>query len=43
MHQGRIVECGDAASVFAEPKHPYTQELLASMPSLESIYQQRFA
>jgi ABC-type glutathione transport system ATPase component len=43
MHQGRIVEHGDAASVFAGPKHPYTQELLASMPALESIYQQRFA
>ena len=43
MHAGKIVEHGPAANLFAEPQHPYTQELLAAMPSLESICQERFA
>lgn len=43
MHGGKIVEQGLAANLFAEPQHPYTQELLAAMPSLESICQERFA
>jgi oligopeptide/dipeptide ABC transporter ATP-binding protein len=32
MHLGRIVEIGDAASVFADPRHPYTQALLSAVP-----------
>lgn len=32
MHQGRIVEYGDAGQVFREPEHPYTQMLLAAEP-----------
>jgi ABC-type glutathione transport system ATPase component len=43
MHAGKIVEQGRASNVFAEPQHPYTQELLAAMPSLESICRERFA
>jgi len=43
MHQGRIVEHADVATIFAEPKHPYTQELLMAMPTLQSICQERFA
>lgn len=43
MQAGKIVEHGRAMNLFAEPKHPYTQELLAAMPSLESICQERFA
>jgi len=43
MHQGRIVEHAGVATIFAEPKHPYTQELLMAMPALESICQERFA
>lgn len=31
MYLGRIVEQGDAASVFAKPKHPYTTALLESV------------
>ncbi|MGW7054152.1 dipeptide ABC transporter ATP-binding protein [Streptomyces sp. NPDC054887] len=32
MHLGRIVELGDAASVFARPSHPYTHVLLSAAP-----------
>ncbi|MCC7283163.1 MAG: ABC transporter ATP-binding protein, partial [Acetobacteraceae bacterium] len=33
MRQGRIVEAGPAAGVFADPKHPYTQMLLEAEPT----------
>jgi peptide/nickel transport system ATP-binding protein len=36
MYAGRIVEIGDAAQVFTEPQHPYTQELLRSTISLST-------
>jgi microcin C transport system ATP-binding protein len=32
MRQGEIVETADAPTLFAEPKHPYTQMLLAAEP-----------
>jgi len=32
MRQGEIVETGPVAEVFAQPKHPYTQHLLATEP-----------
>ncbi|WP_449396910.1 ABC transporter ATP-binding protein [Devosia riboflavina] len=34
LEKGRIVEAGDTADVLANPKHPYTQRLLASVPRL---------
>ena len=34
MYLGRIVEIGPAAEIYAQPKHPYTQALLASIPRL---------
>jgi peptide/nickel transport system ATP-binding protein len=32
MFNGAIVEQGDADQVFANPRHPYTQRLLAAVP-----------
>jgi peptide/nickel transport system ATP-binding protein len=32
MHQGRIVESGPAAEIYANPQHEYTQGLLAAIP-----------
>src|SRR5256712_1454838 len=33
MYLGRVVELGPAASIYAEPKHPYTQALLQVIPT----------
>ncbi|PKM50771.1 MAG: peptide ABC transporter ATP-binding protein [Firmicutes bacterium HGW-Firmicutes-7] len=35
MYAGKIVEYGDSAEVFYEPKHPYTWGLLASVPDMD--------
>ena len=34
MRQGQVVEVGDVRDIFARPKHPYTQLLIESLPSL---------
>jgi len=35
MHQGKIVEKGNIADIFKNPKHPYTKGLLACRPPLD--------
>jgi peptide/nickel transport system ATP-binding protein len=35
MYAGRIVETAGTASLFGDPKHPYTKALLAAAPSYE--------
>lgn len=37
MKEGRIVEEGSTTQIFADPKSPYTQELLNAMPKLPQI------
>jgi peptide/nickel transport system ATP-binding protein/oligopeptide transport system ATP-binding protein len=34
MYLGRVVEVGDADSVFTSPLHPYTQALLRAAPQM---------
>jgi ABC-type oligopeptide transport system ATPase subunit len=34
LHRGEVVETGPAERVFAQPTHPYTRSLLASVPQL---------
>lgn len=34
MYGGWIVEIGDAMKIYNDPKHPYTQKLLAAIPRL---------
>lgn len=36
LYGGRIVERAERHALFAEPRHPYTRGLLASVPSLDS-------
>jgi oligopeptide/dipeptide ABC transporter ATP-binding protein len=35
MYAGQVVEQGDVYTIFENPKHPYTEGLLKSMPSAE--------
>lgn len=35
MYMGRIVEQGSRIELFTNPKHPYTQALLAAVPSVD--------
>ena len=36
MYAGKIAETASVVSLFGDPKHPYTQGLLASIPRLET-------
>ena len=42
MYQGRVVESGNTAEVFARPSHEYTKKLLHLIPSLQSGKKRRF-
>lgn len=35
MYGGRIIETASARTLYANPRHPYTQGLIASVPSLD--------
>ena len=37
MRQGHIVESGITRKVIADPQHEYTRELLAAVPTIESL------
>jgi peptide/nickel transport system ATP-binding protein len=39
MYGGRVVEHGSPADVFGQPRHPYTQALLAAAPGTERVGQ----
>ena len=34
MHEGKIVEEGEADKIISEPEHPYTRQLIADVPKL---------
>ena len=35
MYLGKVAEVGPAEAIFSAPRHPYTEALLASMPSMD--------
>ena len=35
MYLGEVVEYGNVEDVYSSPKHPYTEALLASQPSMD--------
>jgi peptide/nickel transport system ATP-binding protein len=43
MYAGIIAEQGSRANIFTGPKHPYTQALLASLPSREKRGQRLYS
>lgn len=36
MQKGKIVESADSKTLFNQPKHPYTRQLLAALPSIQN-------
>ncbi|MEZ4663543.1 MAG: hypothetical protein R2911_38875 [Caldilineaceae bacterium] len=36
MYGGKLVEVSPVRDIFKNPQHPYTQMLIASLPTLES-------
>ena len=41
LYGGKLMEYGDAVSIFKEPKHPYTQGLISSLPSVSRTKKER--
>ncbi len=40
LYKGRIVEAGETRAVFDDPLHPYTRDLLASVPQLDATWEE---
>lgn len=40
MHHGRVVELGEADAIFADPRHPYTQRLIAAIPAVRAVHRE---
>ena len=38
MNKGQVVEQGDAASIYQQPQHAYTQTLLAAVPKVQESF-----
>ena len=38
LYKGRVVEAGETRAVFDDPRHPYTRDLLASVPQLDATW-----
>ncbi|UCG04640.1 MAG: ABC transporter ATP-binding protein [Candidatus Heimdallarchaeota archaeon] len=43
MYAGKIVESGTVIEIFTNPLHPYSQGLIASIPSIEKSHNQTLA
>jgi oligopeptide transport system ATP-binding protein len=43
LYGGQVMEYGQVSTVLQQPKHPYTQGLLASMPTLKKSGQQLYS
>ncbi len=43
MEKGKVVEQGAAHSVFFNPQHPYTQKLVAALPTTAKTFPKQFA
>ena len=41
MYLGEMVEYGDVYTIFENPVHPYTKDLLASIPTIDREWNQR--
>jgi len=41
MKEGKIVEEGQSQEIFANPRHPYTKELIAAVPDIEQALKAR--
>ncbi len=39
MHLGKLVEYGETEEIFKNPRHPYTKNLIKTMPSLNNLAQ----
>lgn len=43
MYSGKVVEYGEVTALFEDPKHPYTQGLLKSKPSMYDMVEELYS